>query len=111
MLWCVSEWSDVCGTAAGSSWCPHPASLPPPCQPRILAGLQAAGLESGSQKPGHQHVAAISLKHLYEIALVKQKVRAGGGGSRLKGRVDSRKLVWRLQRLEATAGLSLAMHS
>ncbi|KAI7845524.1 hypothetical protein COHA_000947 [Chlorella ohadii] len=34
---------------------------------------KAAGLESGSQKPGHQHVAAISLKHLYEIALVKQQ--------------------------------------
>lgn len=34
---------------------------------------KAAGLESGSQKPGHQHVAAISLKHLYEIALIKQK--------------------------------------
>lgn len=31
-------------------------------------------------------MAAISLKHLYEIALIKQKVRAGGWGSRLEGR-------------------------
>lgn len=43
--------------------------------------LQAAGLESGSQKPGHQHVSTISLKHLYEIALVKQKVRRQGAGA------------------------------
>lgn len=34
---------------------------------------QAAGMDSGSQRPGHQHVATISLKHLYEIALVKQR--------------------------------------
>jgi large subunit ribosomal protein L11 len=34
---------------------------------------KAAGLEGGSQRPGHQHVAAISLKHLHEIALAKQQ--------------------------------------
>lgn len=34
---------------------------------------KAAGMEMGSQKPGHQHVAAISLKHIYEIAQVKQR--------------------------------------
>lgn len=34
---------------------------------------KAAGMDSGSQKPGHQHVATISLKHLYEIAAVKQQ--------------------------------------
>ncbi|PSC75443.1 mitochondrial ribosomal L11 [Micractinium conductrix] len=34
---------------------------------------KAAGMDSGSQRPGHQHVAAISLKHLHEIALVKQQ--------------------------------------
>jgi large subunit ribosomal protein L11 len=34
---------------------------------------KAAGMSGGSQKPGHQHVAAISLKHLHEIALVKQQ--------------------------------------
>lgn len=34
---------------------------------------KAAGLESGSQRPGHQHVGTLSLKHLFEIAEVKQK--------------------------------------
>ena len=34
---------------------------------------KAAGVESGSGKPGHSLTSAISLKHLYEIALVKQK--------------------------------------
>lgn len=34
---------------------------------------QAAGMDSGSQRPGHDQVAAVSLKHLYEIALVKQR--------------------------------------
>ncbi|KAI3428757.1 hypothetical protein D9Q98_007579 [Chlorella vulgaris] len=34
---------------------------------------KAAGMSGGSQKPGHQHVASISLKHLHEIAAVKQQ--------------------------------------
>jgi large subunit ribosomal protein L11 len=34
---------------------------------------QAAGITAGSQKPGHQSVATISLKHLHGIAEVKQK--------------------------------------
>ena len=34
---------------------------------------QAASITAGSQKPGHQSVATISLKHLYGIAEVKQK--------------------------------------
>ena len=34
---------------------------------------QAAGIESGSQRPGHQSVATISAKHVYEIAKVKQQ--------------------------------------
>lgn len=34
---------------------------------------KAAGVNSGSGKPGHQSVASISLKHIYEIALIKQK--------------------------------------
>lgn len=33
---------------------------------------KAAGLESGSQKPGHDVAGTISLKHIYEIALAKQ---------------------------------------
>ena len=34
---------------------------------------QAAGVTSGSQKPGHQTAATISLKHLHGIAEIKQK--------------------------------------
>jgi large subunit ribosomal protein L11 len=34
---------------------------------------QAAGIKSAAQKPGHQSAASISLKHLHEIARVKQK--------------------------------------
>eukprot|EP00887_Chlorella_sp_A99_P002562 scaffold6.g2562.t1 len=34
---------------------------------------KAAGVPSGSGRPGHQAVATISLKHIHEIALVKQK--------------------------------------
>lgn len=34
---------------------------------------KAAGITAGSQKPGHQSVAAISLKHLHAIAEVKQR--------------------------------------
>lgn len=33
---------------------------------------KAAGLTSGANKPGHEVVGKISLKHVYEIALVKQ---------------------------------------
>lgn len=38
---------------------------------------KAAGMDSGSQRPGHQHVASISLKHLHEIAVAKQKDTPG----------------------------------
>lgn len=34
---------------------------------------KAAGINSGSQKPGHQSSGVISLKHLYSIAEVKRK--------------------------------------
>lgn len=34
---------------------------------------KAAGISTGSQKPGHESAASISLKHLYAIAEVKQK--------------------------------------
>lgn len=34
---------------------------------------KAAGITSGSTKPGHTMVGTVSLKHLYEIAKEKQK--------------------------------------
>ncbi|KDD74718.1 hypothetical protein H632_c1115p1 [Helicosporidium sp. ATCC 50920] len=34
---------------------------------------KAAGISKGSTKTGHEKVGSISLKHLYEIALIKQK--------------------------------------
>lgn len=34
---------------------------------------KAAGLKAGSQRPGHVSAGSISLKHLHEIAVVKQK--------------------------------------
>lgn len=34
---------------------------------------QAVGLARGADKPGHEDVGSISLKHLYEIAQIKQK--------------------------------------
>ncbi len=34
---------------------------------------KAAGIDSASQRPGHQTAATISAKHIYEIAKVKQK--------------------------------------
>lgn len=34
---------------------------------------KAAGLERAADRPGHETIATISLKHLYEIARVKQK--------------------------------------
>jgi large subunit ribosomal protein L11 len=34
--------------------------------------LKAAGISSGSSKPGHARSGTISLKHLYEIAKVKK---------------------------------------
>lgn len=74
-------------------WCalclPHhavlqPLSVParshPPCSfitqitktpPASYFIKKAAGLESGSHKPGHDVAGTISLKHIYEIALVK----------------------------------------
>ncbi|XP_062503005.1 large ribosomal subunit protein uL11m-like [Corticium candelabrum] len=35
--------------------------------------LAAAGLEKGSKEPGQKLVGRISLKHIYEIALIKQQ--------------------------------------
>lgn len=34
---------------------------------------KAAGIAKGSQRPGHTHIAQISAKQLYEIAVVKQQ--------------------------------------
>jgi len=34
---------------------------------------KAAGIDSASQRPGHQTTGGISLKHVYAIAEVKQK--------------------------------------
>lgn len=34
---------------------------------------KAAGLDSASQRPGHQTAATISAKHIYEIAQIKRK--------------------------------------
>lgn len=34
---------------------------------------KAAGVDSGSKRPGHEVAGQISLKHVLEIALVKQK--------------------------------------
>lgn len=35
--------------------------------------MKAAGVEKGSQKPGHSVAAEISAKIIYEIALIKQR--------------------------------------
>lgn len=37
--------------------------------------LRAAGREKGSDTPGHETVGSVSLKHVYEIARIKQKDR------------------------------------
>jgi large subunit ribosomal protein L11 len=34
---------------------------------------KAAGIDSGSQRPGHETAATISLKHIFAIAEVKRK--------------------------------------
>ncbi len=34
---------------------------------------KAAGLDSASQRPGHQTAATISAKHIYEIAQIKHR--------------------------------------
>lgn len=41
---------------------------------------QASGLARGADRPGHETVATISLKHLYEIAMVRRNGAWGGGG-------------------------------
>lgn len=55
---------------------PHPD----PTLPQVMKSppasyfiKKAAGLSSGSQKPGHQVAGAISLKHLHAIAEIKQR--------------------------------------
>ena len=35
---------------------------------------KASGLEKGSQKPGHESAGRVSVKYIYEIAKIKQKV-------------------------------------
>lgn len=34
---------------------------------------KAAGISKGANRPGHEFAGTVSLKHLYEIALVKQQ--------------------------------------
>lgn len=41
--------------------------------PAVYFIKKAAGLARAADRPGHEFVATISLKHLYEIALVKQQ--------------------------------------
>jgi large subunit ribosomal protein L11 len=40
--------------------------------PAVWFIKKASGLARAADRPGHEHVATISLKHLYEIAAVKQ---------------------------------------
>lgn len=37
--------------------------------------LRAAGVDKGANSPGHESVGSVSLKHVYEIARIKQKDR------------------------------------
>ena len=50
---------------------------------RRLSFKQASGLARGADRPGHETVATISLKHLHEIAMVSAVlvVCVGGGGT------------------------------
>jgi large subunit ribosomal protein L11 len=41
---------------------------------------QASGLARGADRPGHETVATISLKHLYEIAMVSPGWEVAGMG-------------------------------
>lgn len=34
---------------------------------------KAAGIESGAKRPGHEHAGSVSVKHIYEIAKIKQE--------------------------------------
>ena len=52
------------------TWCVVQVTKTPPTTYFLK---KAAGIESGSQRPGHQSVATISAKHVYEIAKVKQQ--------------------------------------
>lgn len=59
---------------------------------------QASGLARGADRPGHETVATISLKHLYEIAMVSKKGAWGdgggvGGGTGRKGGGERGKVV------------------
>lgn len=51
--------------------------LPPPqvmkTPPATYFIKQAAGVTAGSQRPGHESAATVSLKHLHGIAEVKQQ--------------------------------------
>jgi large subunit ribosomal protein L11 len=52
----------------------HPALLQVMKTPPTSYFLKkAAGIKAGSQKPGHESSGVLSLKHIYEIAAIKQK--------------------------------------
>ncbi|KAM9510653.1 large ribosomal subunit protein uL11m [Guaruba guarouba] len=46
-------------------------SIGPPPSSYFLKAV--AGVEKGATRPGHEEVGVVSLKHLYEVALVKQQ--------------------------------------
>ncbi|KAM8985931.1 large ribosomal subunit protein uL11m [Ara ararauna] len=46
-------------------------SIGPPPSSYFLKAV--AGIERGATRPGHEEVGVVSLKHLYEVALVKQQ--------------------------------------
>ncbi|XP_033927592.1 large ribosomal subunit protein uL11m isoform X1 [Melopsittacus undulatus] len=46
-------------------------SISPPPSSYFLKAV--AGVEKGAARPGHEEVGVVSLKHLYEVALVKQQ--------------------------------------
>ncbi|KAM4643640.1 large ribosomal subunit protein uL11m-like isoform 2-T2 [Amazona ochrocephala] len=46
-------------------------SIGPPPSSYFLKAV--AGVERGATRPGHEEVGVVSLKHLYEVALVKQQ--------------------------------------
>jgi large subunit ribosomal protein L11 len=60
--------------AADSAACRCPATAQVMKTPPATYFIKkAAGVKAGSQKPGHESVASISLKHIHAIAEVKQK--------------------------------------
>ena len=43
------------------------------CSSMLCACRRAVGLERAADKPGHEVIGTISLKHIYEIAIVKRR--------------------------------------